>query len=154
MKRILVIVLVLLGFMTVNSYAEISGDMNNVKVTASVDVGDNITKLTEKLAETIGVTADKIYPHYVKQIAIEGYSFFFVLFLYGILLIVILAISLQRADWENGNFYAFITAISSFFLVVSLIFISAEIPENITKILNPEYHAVHQIVKDISYLLH
>jgi hypothetical protein len=40
----------------------------------ALDVGENITMLIEKLAAQIGTTVDQIFPWYVKQQVVEGYT--------------------------------------------------------------------------------
>ena len=40
----------------------------------SIDLGKNTTELLEKLAQSLGMTVEKIFPYYVKQQAIEAYT--------------------------------------------------------------------------------
>jgi len=43
-----------------------------MEANVSVDVGQNITGLLEKLAVQMGTTVDKVFPWYVNQAYIEG----------------------------------------------------------------------------------
>lgn len=71
---------------------------------ASIDVGQNLTQLLEKLAKQIGTTADKVFPWYVGQSIIEGYTFFALLCIALIIGSVLLITSYkkERVD-RNGD---------------------------------------------------
>lgn len=74
-------------------------EMKDIAVNASIDIGDNITSLIEKLAQKMGTAADQVFPWYVKQQIIEGY-------LWGFLSsgFLILGISMFLACWNKADF--------------------------------------------------
>jgi len=123
------------------------------KVQASIDIGNNLTVLLEKLATQIGVTADKIFPWYVKQAIVEGWIFIVFWLIGTILSVVLLVISFKRVKFTNGDpnkwfagcltggILAFIYLIA---LMASISFISG--------LINPEYAAMTRLIKQLSQL--
>lgn len=120
--------------------------------TFSVDIGNNITALLEKLATQIGVTAEQIFPWYAKQSVIEGYMFFVVaipLFISGV---IISSLFWKKADWKNGNEYLVITVVAVAITAISGMALAGESVESVSKILNPEYHAMSSLMADLGRL--
>jgi hypothetical protein len=61
-----------------------------MELKAVVDIGQNSRELLQQLAFSIGMTVDKAFSYYVKQVMIKGYVgvfLFFVLLAIGLILI-------------------------------------------------------------------
>jgi hypothetical protein len=124
---------------------------NNV----SIDIGENTTSLIEKLAQQLGMTVEQIYPYYIKQAWLEG-----ILptcasgFLMVVWFIVVGSIfGSSYLDWKEKGVYEGELLVGTgivgtiVFLVISMWMVSA-----ITRFLNPEYHAIQEIIHAISTL--
>lgn len=125
----------------------------DITVTASVDIGKNITELLEKLANQIGTTADKVFPWYVTQQVIEGFSRITssgIALLIGILLVVL---SYKKADWDKGNKDSILVVIGSIIAGVAFLIFIISLPLSIAQIINPQYYALKSITYDMSLLL-
>lgn len=121
-------------------------------IKASVDIGDNITGLLEKLAAQIGTTADKVFPWYVQQAQLEGITCLAALGLFGLVALIIFLLNIRKADLENGNRYAAGVVISAglgFFVVFGF---SVEGVDGVRKILNPNYYAMKMMTRDVGRL--
>ena len=158
MKRFLVfLVLLLMMAMTTNTTVWAAKEQNAapekaIAVKASVDIGDNITILLEKIAKQIGTTADKVFPWYVKQQILTGYLF---LIIDGIALLLggcLMFSFYGKADWNNGNRYVIFTIVGAVILFSALVGVAAGASKAITQIYNPEFHALQTLVKDMSQL--
>src|SRR3990167_7436688 len=114
--------------------------MKSTVIKASIDIGDNISILLQKLASQIGTTADKIYPWYIKQELIYGYSFFVIclgVLLFGIILALFVR---KKADFSNEklNFYAAILIITFITIFLSLLILIIGSYNAISSIFNPQ----------------
>lgn len=111
-----------------------------------VDLGNNTRQLIEQLANTIGVTVDKLFPWYVTQMIIEGWVALFAM----IVVIAIAAIfaikSYPKADFDDGNRYAVVFLASIVIAGGVLVAFFASTSYNVTKIINPQYHAVKELL--------
>ena len=126
--------------------------LNETLVKASLDVGENITALLEKLAHQIGTTADQVFPWYVKQSVLEGWLFWASISAAVIIGLTIFIPSFKRADFRKGNKYAVTTIIGGFVLILTIITFFLGGSQAITHISNPNYHALGAIVADLSKL--
>lgn len=123
--------------------------MSDINVSASIDAGKNITALLEKLAAQIGQSVDKVWPWLVRQQVIEGWTN---LALCGLFLVLGAALFLWGAhlcrknngddDWR----FALLLA-GGGVLLISLFVIAVSFSANITKIINPEYAALQELVR-------
>lgn len=113
----------------------------------TLDVGKNITGLIQQLATQIGVTADKVFPWYVKQSMIEGYSFFIISMVIVIIALTFLFVStFKRFSGDTKSALAAISGVLFFFVLFANCLGGAE---HYSKIANPEYHAMKQMTYHI-----
>lgn len=123
----------------------------------SVDIGGNLTSLVERLAQQIGVTAEQVFPWYVQQAYIEGCVFL-------ILFAAILVLAISLFTWGAFRFdkEGFGNALpsASFFLLLAgglmlfglLMSAATGLSSAITKVANPNYHAMKMLTRDIGKL--
>ncbi|MEN6474377.1 MAG: hypothetical protein ABFD81_10210 [Syntrophaceae bacterium] len=119
----------------------------------TLDLGKNMTGLVEKLAATIGTTAQQIFPWYVKQQVISSITEGCIIVSLMVLSLALLMHSLPRADFDdahNGNSAACV--FSGIFLVASVVAAMVAGPSIIAAIINPEYAAMRQLINDLSML--
>ena len=113
----------------------------------TLDVGKNITGLIQQLANQIGVTADKVFPWYVKQSMIEGYWFFGISILIALIGLSILICGITRKEKDDAK--SIMTAISCM-LIFLVIFVNClGGADALGKIINPEYYAMKEIIYHI-----
>lgn len=121
---------------------------------ASIDLGENVTNLLEKLAVQIGTTTDKVFPWYVKQQVIEGWCWLTIsggVFLVGLIIALsCIRPSLNKKDPEPYITVIIIAAMAS---VVGLLFFLFGMGGAVTQITNPEYHALRALTSDLSKLV-
>ena len=123
-------------------------------INASVDIGQNLTGLVTKLAEQIGVTADKVFPWYVKQQVIEGWCMILipaVVFL-ACLFTFIVGVRLSRHTKTDDvgtplKIIGGVCCVCAFFMSV------ASFSDAISRIKNPEYHATKAFLADVGNLV-
>ena len=122
----------------------------------SVDLGKNTTELLEKLAQSLGMTVEKIFPYYVKQQVVEAYTYISIslaFFLIGVILFTMGYCWGQKHKWDEEHILDYIFAVGGgIVLVGGTIATAVNTHIGIPKILNPEYHAIHQIIADIALL--
>ena len=118
----------------------------------TLDVGSEISSLLQKLADQIGVTVAQIFPWYVQQAWLEGVLFVALLLSFWAVFIPLLIVGAKKADFNNGNAWVPVTIASGFVLTASLIFAAFETTRAITKIANPNFHAMKMLTKDIGKL--
>lgn len=137
--------------------------VNQVNATVGLDIGNNLTGLLEKLANQIGLTVDKIFPYYVKQAKLCGYSAIIIPLAILTLFIVTeiclrtynkkektIAIKEERyyptTTWESVEIaniiIGTIVLISMFILILYAV----------GHIYNPEYHAINKLIKAVGHL--
>ena len=116
----------------------------------NVDVGPNTKDLLEGLAEQIGITVDTIFPWFVRQQVMEGYLFLVLIAILTPILVVLLVISIRKTDGSDTWFGVGIFSAIGCFLVTFSIMI--EVPVAVTKIYNPEFHAVKDLTKQLGRL--
>jgi len=120
-----------------------------MNLNASIDIGDNVTKLLTELAGKIGTTADKVFPWYVKQAVIEGWTFIFAISFVLFIGTALIVLSWRKAtfDHNNGpNRYGV-------FLIIGIVFVSLAFIIGVLastwaagNILNPEYAAMSTLL--------
>jgi len=117
-----------------------------------LDVGQNLTELLQRLAEKIGTTTDKIFPWYVKQQVLEGYTSIVIILSLLTASIMIMAYNYKKANWSDSGFnqHSTITLAGSLVAVMIIFALILNGSEYITQILNPNYHALHNLLKDLS----
>lgn len=122
------------------------------EIKASIDVGDGISTLLTKLAEKIGTSVDQVFPWYVNQQVIEGWVFLAVATVAILLLSTMTIYSYKRADFDNENVFVFLFTISTVVTFIAMVGCTIRVSGAVSKILNPEYHAVRELIKDVGKL--
>lgn len=124
------------------------------EIVASVDVGDNIARLLEKLAEQIGTTADKVFPWYVQQSILQGWLFIIICTTMIIFSAILLFICYKKADFNDpGNEYTLPAGFGIVAGILSIIVLVIGGTWAVTSILNPNYHAMQELTKDMARLM-
>ena len=124
------------------------------------DVVDTVVKALEPIAAKIGEGAAHLYEIYARQMFAEGLSgliitaILWTLTIVGIVMVVKLG---KKSKWDaygapdDINAMLFIGA--SVFIVIPVLFSVVQIgslTENITKIINPEYHAINRLIDQVT----
>lgn len=118
-----------------------------------IDIGNRMAELLQALASKIGTTADRVFPWYIKQQVIEAKAAIIIIIMIFIASLLGICFSFKKADFDEGNRYCVILAISGFAFVVCLIIAAAGGTQIITQLMNPEYHAFHKLTRDLGRLL-
>jgi uncharacterized membrane protein YhaH (DUF805 family) len=122
----------------------------------AVDLGKNTTELIMKLAQAMGTTADKIFPWYVRQEYIGGIVALAISILALVLLGMAAAVSYKRAydshRDEYRNFWEIPALILTLAFILTACFVCLGMPSMVTSVVNPEYGAVHTMLRDIAQL--
>lgn len=113
----------------------------------SLDTGENITRLLEKLAQTIGTTVDKVFPWYVKQQIIEGWCYLGGCFLSLMVGITLLLIA-KKVHSEDGDEIPYLI-VGALITVVGFIALVIGGATFMSQIINPEYHAMKEIIRQL-----
>jgi hypothetical protein len=114
-----------------------------------VDIGENIVALLEKLAAQVGTTADKIFPWYVQQQLIYGWTFLVLLAVGLAVGVTLVARNLKKTDWDRGTGVAPVL-IGSIILAVSAIAAAVNLAFAIGQVVNPEYGAMRALLAQIT----
>ena len=122
------------------------------EIKASVDVGDGVSTLLTKLAEKIGTSVDQVFPWYVNQQVIEGWTYLAVISVAILLLLSVVIYCYKKADFDNENASVILFGVSSIFFFLVVFGCAFGVSGIVSKILNPEYHAVQQLLKDVGCL--
>jgi len=117
-----------------------------------IDVGQNTVELITKLAHQIGTTADKVYPWYVKQQYIEGLFFIITTSLFFIISVFLCTVAWEKADFVDGNQETAVFILAMIIAAITLIIFAFMGIDAISKIFNPEYHAIHCMINDLARL--
>lgn len=123
-----------------------------MKADVTVDVGDNLTSLMERLAQQLGTTVDKVFPWYVEQAYLQGITTLVAIILAFAILVPLFVIAVRKSDFDKGNAWAPVSVASGILLVVSLIFGFLAAPQQVRKIANPKFYAMSMLVDDIGRL--
>jgi hypothetical protein len=128
----------------------------NVTANASVDIGKNLTHLMEKLAQQIGTTVDKIFPWYVKQEVVNAYTFLFISVTAVIISLFVFLYFKKKSVFceEEWNMPATLTIISGCCFLTAILILVFNFQGAVTSIINPEYNSLHNIIADMTKLLH
>lgn len=115
-----------------------------------------ITPLLEQLANKLGTTIEYLWAILIKQAYISGinsiiiYSIFLILLIINILLFKKYVISnLKDKYGEFDGVYMSILITSAVLWGITIMIGIAEVPNTITKFINPEYWALQEILKGI-----
>jgi len=117
-------------------------------INASVDIGNNTKELLQQLADKVGLTAEQVWPWYLKQQIIDawvsiGWASFWVIISLANLLI-------SRYFFKNDSENAGVLCIICFFVAFVLTIVVFGVNSPIDHLLNPEYHAMQALVADIA----
>lgn len=118
----------------------------------SVEISSNVIKLIRDLADQIGTTVDKIFPWYVQQQQLQGGIFLFITTSCLIMGLVGFLKFVKTADFNKGNADSFLVVIFAIISTLSVVMFVANGVNAITQLVNPNYHAVHALIKDFSNL--
>lgn len=124
-------------------------------INATVDVGDNITGMLERLAAQLGTTAGKVFPWYVQQAYLEGVTTLYALGLFlavSLALLAIFARSAKLSD-EGPNVPALACIAGGLLLFFSVMGTALEGTDAVRKIANPNYYAMKMMTQDIGRLV-
>jgi len=119
------------------------------KIAASIDVGDNVTKLITKLANQIGVTADKVFPWYVKQEVLYGWFHLIILTIITIAVARLCFYETKKNKNCQTNYAEYHCTIAFVFMLLVCFF---GIPYFVTQICNPEYHVMDNLVSQLCFI--
>lgn len=123
-----------------------------MKVEASVDIGNNLTSLLERLAQQIGTTADKVFPWYVQQAYLEGVTALVVLAIFLCILVPIFVVCAKKFNIEEFSIANIGAAVSGFALLLCLVIGGVEGADAVRKIVNPNYYAMQMLTRDVGRL--
>jgi predicted Co/Zn/Cd cation transporter (cation efflux family) len=119
----------------------------------SVDVGANISSILAQLAAQIGVTADKVFPWYVKQQVISAGG---TLAVHGLIMVLCLwaFFTAFRNPFmgdrnENPSNAGLVMIVAVVISAINLFILCFTFPDILAKLLNPEHAAVSQILRDL-----
>lgn len=138
-------------------FAETSTDKKEIGVTATVDVGPNtkellekggetVVKMIEELSKSLGMTGEKIFPYYVKQVYVSGVAKLITYTAFEVVcLLLAFAIYLYAVNHKKETGFAIAIFI---IFVLGLILGVFFIPDWVTMVQNPEYHAIQEIMTD------
>ena len=121
-------------------------------VKATIDVGQNLTSMLERLAQQIGTTADKVFPWYVQQAYLEGITTLVAVAVMLVVTVVALAVSLPRAMRDDNSAAGPVAVISGILLIALLTIGSFESIGAVRQIANPNYYAMKMLTQDIGRL--
>lgn len=123
-----------------------------VNANLSLDVGPNITNLIQQLASQIGVTAEKVFPWYIKEAVIDGYSALAICVLLFVISLILLVIGLVKDKFTGETWGCIPSAIGIFGLVIWLVVLCSSLQFTMNAIYNPEKIAMTRMIGDISRL--
>jgi hypothetical protein len=124
-------------------------------VNAKIDIGSNLTSLLERLAQQIGTTADKVFPWYVQQAYLDGVVSIVAWAVVFSVSLLAVTCGVLRGEWkygEPGNLAAVLTILGGGCLVVSVALGMLGGSGAVTKVLNPQYHAMQMLTRDVGRL--
>ena len=125
-----------------------------MEANVSVDVGQNITGLLEKLATQIGTTVDKVFPWYVQQVYIEGWTTILLTILFLFVGIMFLLICYKITDkFQEENIGILFGGAGGCIIFLVLLIGVIESGKAISQIMNPNYHAMKMITKDVGSMV-
>lgn len=127
----------------------------DINATAAIDVGPNLTELLQQLATQIGVTADKVFPWYIKQQVIDGWTTGAALLMALFIAAAFTLLLKKHTSAEDRVYGSGLYPITTCFIFITFIILLVGMysaPSVATKIMNPEYHATQALVSDLAKL--
>ena len=119
--------------------------------------GSTVTKIIEQLANSLGMTIEKIFPYYVKQARLESLMSILIWIGFELICVVLLIVMYKiRIHEKNVDASATMAIFLVGMLVVFVIGLVVGVfclPDWITQASNPEYTAIHSLVRDASRLM-
>ena len=115
---------------------------------ATVDIGNNLTALVERLAAQIGTTADQVFPWYVQQQLIVGWTHLIMLALGWVAGLTLIACFYRKANGHTGEGMAPVIA-GTILCILTLMFTIGESSSALGQVLNPQFGAMHALAFDI-----
>lgn len=138
MKKLLLIIIVLC---TTHLHSQDSTKLSVKQVYEDAKVG------IQKLVENLGGPAKHIYSVYTYQHRVEGVSFICAAIFCLIFGLILFRSNLKNADWSLGNLCVFLVVIGVLLFIAgiisTIIFFGGD---GLTKIINPEYFAIKDII--------
>lgn len=120
-------------------------------VNATVDIGANIIGLIQQLATQLGVTASTVFPWYVKQAYIEGWTNLIIQATCLFVSIIMIAVGNYVGKWTE-NFPSMVGIAGCIILSFSFMATTATFSDNLNKINNSEKAALSMMIKDVRKL--
>ena len=124
-------------------------------INATVDVGDNITSMLERLAGQLGTTADKVFPWYVEQSVLQGWTTLIAIGAALVVFSIVFAISFPKAKFSYGqeNKAMVVSIASGIAMSISVLAVFMEGLDAVRQIKNPNYYAMKMLTQDIGRLV-
>jgi quinol-cytochrome oxidoreductase complex cytochrome b subunit len=125
------------------------------------ETADTIIKAITPLAEKIGEGAGHLYQVYIKQMYYEGIldlvTIFVIFVVTTIAIVIAIKIANKHGETEKSSGYdsdwdmkMFISATVATICMIVSFFALFGIQPSITKLVNPEYHAMQRIVEQVT----
>lgn len=114
----------------------------------TVDIGNNLAGLIAQLAAQIGTTAEQVFPWYVRQQIIEGWTFLafnLTFFALGVLLVLRFY---KHANFDSGKGMAPVV-LGGVLIATTMCAAAMGISEAIGKVFNPQFGAMQALSRDI-----
>lgn len=118
--------------------------MNETTETTST-ISDKLDHAFSALAEQMGVATDYFWPLFVRQQMIEGVGFFASVFV-ALLFVTFLAALIYRHR-KNEDVYVPCVWVGALVLLMCVITCLFDARYNLSKIINPEYHAIQEVLE-------
>jgi hypothetical protein len=99
-----------------------------------------------------GTAADKIFPWYVQQQIIEGWTYTVVTCVLAVAAVILLR-HFKTANFDEGNGSAILAIIGAMLAGVVTLATAMTAPDTIGKIINPEYAAMRDLSRDVGRLV-
>ncbi len=118
-----------------------------------------VTTAIKPLAEKIGEGAAHLYEVYARQMVAEGIGDLISMVIFWVLfavICVVLSKIAKKAKWDYGpdntaaSFTIGLGIVAAFMLIVGIIWTFGNVTTDVTRIVNPEYHAVQKILETVN----
>lgn len=111
-----------------------------------------ITALLQQLTQQIGTTVDTIFPWYVQQAQMSAWATLVTLLIVIIGSTCLISIFAYLGKKTDEELFMASSVISFILLMIALLVSALASVDIYTGITNPEYHAVHKLLMDLSQI--
>lgn len=127
-------------------------DTNTIQIIKELGVKTDV--YIQTISSKIGVGVDHFWPIYVKQQVFEGYAFFAIILFFIVIGMILVRLNrkmpfLDREHYGDPTIRMFTTVPGAVIFIIIGLFLMFYFNTNLTKILNPEYKALQEIIKNI-----